>query len=145
MNQREGGYMPANRKRNGVFILVLIVVTVMSAGCSFSTANVKNALTTSGIGENYQPVDEMTEFALGSPIYMSAELHNAPDDTDIKILWLYDGEELDHVVIGNDGLSDTMISSYMPSEMVPQTGNYSVEVYIDDRQEPDAVVKFTVK
>ena len=135
-----------NLKRAAVYaaVLMLFLLTwlMMGASCSFSTANVKNALMTTAIDENYNPVDSVTGFDTGSTAYLSAELHNAPDDTTITFVWYYDGEELDCVSVDNQGMSDTMISSNIA---VPQAGDYSVEVYIDDRDKPDATVEFTGK
>ena len=135
-----------NIKRAAVYaaVLMLFLLTwlMMGASCSFSTANVKNALMTTAVDENNQPTDSVTEFVVGEEAYLSAELHNAPDDTTITFVWYYEGGELDSVSIDNQGLSDTMLNS---SIVVPQEGNYSVEVYIDDREDPDQTVEFTVK
>lgn len=126
-------------------VLVLIAsVMFMGASCSASTANVSNAVTTTNIDENYLPVDNVSQFPLNSTVYVTAELHNAPDDTDITFIWYYEGEVFDGITIGNEGYSDVPIYSYLPAEMVTQTGNYSVEIYIDDRDEPDARATFTV-
>lgn len=125
-----------------LLLLILLTWLMMGASCSFTTANVKNALMTTGIDENYQPVDSVTEFDVGSIAYLSAELRNAPDDTTITFIWYFEDEELDRISIDNQGLSDTMLTSNM---MVPQAGYYSVEVYIDDRDKPDATVEFTGK
>jgi hypothetical protein len=127
-----------------VAVVFLTAWLLMGASCSFSTANVKNALMTTEIDENTQPVDNVTSFSLGSFVYLSAELHNAPDDTTITVVWYYEGDELDRISFDNEGLTDTMIMSYMPPEMVTQTGDYSVAVFIDDRDKPDAAVDFTV-
>ena len=135
-----------NFKRLAVYAVVLMLFLLtwlmMGSSCSFSTANVKNALMTTAVDENNQPADSVTEFDVGSEAFLSAELHNAPDDTTITFIWYYEGEELDRVSIDNQGLSDTMLSSNI---VVPQEGNYSVEVFIDDRDKPDATVEFTAK
>ncbi len=135
-----------NMKRAAVYasVLMLFLLTwlMMGASCSFSSANVKNALMTTAVDENNQPVDSVTEFDVGATAYLSAELHNAPDDTTITFAWYYEGEELDSVSIDNQGLSDTMLSSNI---VVPMEGSYTVEVYIDDREDPDQTVEFIVK
>ncbi len=135
-----------NLKRAAVYAVVLMMFLLtwlmMGASCSFSTANVKNALMTTAVDENNQPTDSVTEFDVGAEAYLSAELHNAPDDTTITFVWYYEGEELDRVSIDNQGLSDTMLNSNI---VVPQAGAYSVEVYIDDRDKPDATVEFTAQ
>ncbi len=132
-------------KRTAVYaaVLALFVLTwlMMGASCSFTTANVKNALMTTAIDENNQPVDSVTEYEAGATAYLSAELHNAPDETTITFVWYYEDEVVDRVSVDNQGYSDTMLSSNMP---VPQAGTYMVEVYIDDREDPDQAVEFTV-
>ncbi len=125
-------------------VVFLTAWLMMGASCSFSTANVKNALMTTGLDEYTRPVDKVDSFGLGSYVYLSAELHNAPDNTTITVVWYYEGEELDRISFDNEGMTDTMIMSYMPPEMVTQTGNYSVAVFIDDRDKPDAAVDFTI-
>ena len=125
-----------------VLFLFLLTWLLMGASCSFTTANVKNALMTTAIDESNQPADSVTEFDVASTAYLSAELHNAPDDTTITFVWYYEGEVVDRVSIDNQGYSDTMLSSNMG---VPQAGAYMVEVYIDDREDPDQSVEFTVK
>lgn len=127
-----------------IFILILAVL-FMSSGCSVTTANVTNAVMTTNVDENFMPVDEVTSFPLSSDIYVAAELHNAPDDTTITFVWYVSGQELDKVTIGNDGVADAPLAGYLPAELVNRPGNYKVEIYIDDRDEPDTVNEFTVQ
>jgi len=132
-------------KRSLVYLAVLVIWLLMGAGCSFSTANVTNAQMTTGVDENYYPVDKVSEFSVGNEPYMTAELHNAPDDTLITVVWYYEGEELDRISFDNQEMTDTMIMSHMPAEMAAQAGSYSVEIYIDEREKPDATVEFTME
>lgn len=128
-----------------VIALFLAAWLFMGASCSVSSANIKNPVMTTAIDENYKPVDNVTQFALNSNPFFSAELHNAPDDTKITVVWYYEGKELDRVSFDNQGQTETMISSSMPPQMVTQTGNYSVKAFIDDREKPDVEASFTVK
>lgn len=129
-----------------MIISVLIVsVLFMGASCSSTTANVSNAVMTTGIDDNYAPIDNVTEFAVNTDVYVAADLKNAPDDTNITFIWYYEGQQLATKTISNREVSDAPLAGYLPASFMSQPGNYSVEIYIDDRDKPDTVSQFTVK
>ncbi len=128
-----------------IITLMMVSVLFMGASCSSTTANVSNAVMTTGVDDNSMPVDNVTEFPVNSDVYVAAELHNAPDDTNIKFIWYQDGQELDSVTITNGTVSDAPLWGILPADLVSKAGSYAVEIYIDDRTDPDTTTEFTVK
>jgi hypothetical protein len=125
--------------------IMLVSVLFMGASCSSTTANVSNAVMTTGVDESSLPIDEVTAFPVNTDVYVAAELHNAPDDTDITFIWYLEGQEVDSVTINNGDVSDAPLWGILPAELVTTPGNYAVEIYIDDREDPDTVTEFVVK
>lgn len=128
-----------------VISILMLSVLFMGASCSSSTANVTNAVMTTSVDANFLPVDNVTTFPVNSDVYVAAELHNAPDDTSITFVWYLNGEQLDKVTIGNDKVSDAPLAGYLPAAEITKPGNYTVEIYIDDRDKPDTVTEFVVQ
>lgn len=128
-----------------VITILMVSVLFMGASCSSTSANVSNAVMTTGVDDSYMPVDKVTEFPVNTDVYVAAELHNAPDDTNITFVWYLEDQEIDSITIGNEGVSDAPLAGILPAELVTKPGNYTVEIYIDDREEPDTTTPFTVK
>lgn len=138
-------------KRNKLMLYLLAItimmvsVLFMGASCSSTTANVSNAVMTTGVDDSSLPIDEVTSFPVNTDVYVAAELHNAPDDTNITFIWYLEAQEVDSVTINNGDVSDAPLWGILPAELVTAPGNYAVEIYIDDREEPDTVTEFVVK
>ena len=98
-----------------------------------------------GVDDSSLPIDEVTSFPVNTDVYVAAELHNAPDDTNITFIWYLEAQEVDSVTINNGDVSDAPLWGILPAELVTTPGNYAVEIYIDDREEPDTVTEFVVK
>lgn len=125
--------------------MMLVSVLFMGASCSSTTANVSNAVMTTGVDDSSLPIDEVTSFPVNTDVYVAAELHNAPDDTNITFIWYLEAQEVDSVTINNGDVSDAPLWGILPAELVTAPGNYAVEIYIDDREEPDTVTEFVVE
>lgn len=125
--------------------IMMVSVLFMGASCSSTTANVSNAVMTTGVDDSSLPIDEVTSFPVNTDVYVAAELHNAPDDTNITFIWYLEAQEVDSVTINNGDVSDAPLWGILPAELVTAPGNYAVEIYIDDREEPDTVTEFVVK
>ncbi len=129
----------------GIITIMMGSLLLMGASCSASTANVSNGVMTSGVDENIQPIDSLTEFPVNTDVYVTAELHNAPDDTDITFVWYLDNQVIETVTITNEDVTDAPLWGVLPAELVTQPGNYAVGIYIDDREEADTLNEFVVK
>ncbi len=125
--------------------MMMVAVLFMGASCSATTANVSNAVMTTGVDESSMPIDEVTEFPVNTDVYVAAELRNAPENTNITFIWYLEGQEVDSVTINNGDVSDAPLWGILPAELVTTPGNYGVEIYIDDREDPDTVNEFVVK
>lgn len=125
--------------------IMMVSVLFMGASCSSTTANVSNAVMTTGVDDSSMPIDEVTEFPVNTDVYVAAELHNAPDDTNITFIWYFEGQEVDSVTINNGDVSDAPLWGILPADLVNKAGKYAVEIYIDDRTDPDTSTEFVVK
>jgi len=125
-----------------VIAVLIAAFALMGASCSVSTANVKNAVVSTGVDDSGMPIDSVSSITLNSDAFVTADLHNAPDDTIITYIWYINDQQLDRVSFDNQGLSEVPIYSYYT---VTEPGTYKVEIYIDEREEPDAVLEFTVQ
>lgn len=126
----------------GILAVLLAAFLLMGASCSISTANVQNVVTAASVGSDGRPVNSVTEFAVNTPVYVSAELHNAPEDTNVTFQWYSGDTKLDEATVTNT-MTDQYVSSHVPG--ITLAGNFKVEIYVDNREEPDATVAFTVK
>ena len=121
----------------------------MLAGCSvsFTTANITDPGMTSAV-EAGAPVDSITTYNQDiKQLYAYGILNNAPDDTTVTFVWIYDTQdyELYTVDMNNEGESGIYVISTLETDEVWPIGDYSVNIYIDDRDEPDATIRFNVK
>jgi len=138
-----------NKIKSFSLMLVAAALTVFAIGCSFnfSTAKIDDAIMTLNIDADGVPGDEVVSFpADASILYTSAKLYNAPDHTSVRIVWTYvTGDEMiDEVTLDSGTISNRYLYSYVePQGLIPQ-GDYKVEYYIEDRDEPDAIVKFVI-
>ena len=140
-------------------LLVLVTLLLGSVGCtirsngsdgfefSFSTANMTDAVMTTDI-QDCKPVDTVTTYPQDAPHFIAVGiLNNAPEDTKVKFVWNYITVEqvIDEVVVDAEGKSDVYISSTLSSDNLWPTGDYSVDIYIEGRDDPDATVLFSVE
>lgn len=136
-------------RKSLLLILAAVTLAVFTVGCSFnfSTAKIEDAIMTDSIDAEGKPGEEVVSYPADAlTLYVSAKLRNAPDNTQIRIVWTYvSGDQLiDEVVLDSGDISDRYIySDLSPTATLPE-GNYQVEFFIDEREEPDATVKFVV-
>lgn len=121
-------------------LLAAMIFALSAASCSFTTANVKNAVVTDVSGnqvDTYSTGDKM--------FYAQAAVANAPEKTKITIIWSY--------VTENQVIDQTEYYTKESSEVIPATleatskfpaGDYKVEFFVEDRKEADATVSFEV-
>lgn len=134
-----------------LFIFLLICLTACAVPTdgfdfSFSTANVTNPIMATDIKDG-APVDSVTEYPQDTPVFYAVGiLNNAPEDTKIRFVWTYltEAQTIDEVVIDSEGNSEVYISSTLMSDNLWPVGDYGVDMYIDNREEPDATVEFSV-
>ena len=130
-------------------IAVLLIFALLLTGCSisFTTANIKSPGMTTEIVDG-MPVDTITVYPSDAPqFYAYGILDNAPDKTIVRYVWKYltEPQIIDEVEFESDGASGIYIYSTLTIDGLWPAGDYSVEMFIDDREEPDAVVEFSVE
>ena len=139
----------------GAVIAAVAILAVPICSCqgeiSFTTATLSNAKMASSIDENtLEPVEVTTTFAPDAPImYCTAEMSHAPDETEIKVQWIYVEGEMedltdfllyeDMIITGGDGY----VAFSLESEALWPRGEYKVILYIDDKESQS--VNFTVE
>ncbi|HNX15644.1 MAG TPA: hypothetical protein PKH29_12430 [Oscillospiraceae bacterium] len=135
------------------FLLILILaLTVFSSGCfnfkmNFSTAAIEEAIMTETVDADGVPGAAVTSFpADAAMLYTSAKLTGAPDNTRIRVVWTYvtGSQTVDEVTIDSGTIADRWIYSSLKPEVQLPEGDYKVDYYIGDHEQPDATVTFTV-
>lgn len=130
-------------------IAAILIVALLLTGCSFSftTANITEPGMTSAIVDG-TPVDTIKEYSSDAgQLYAYGILKNAPDDTNIRFVWKYltEPQIIDEVSFSSEGESGIYVFSTLTNDNLWPIGDYSVEIFIDDRDEPDATTEFSVK
>lgn len=130
------------------YVLALVALLITAAACSvsFSTANITNASMTTAM-VNGKPSDSVTSYSADAPEFVaSAILKNAPDDTIVTFVWYYKGQEAYRVPFDANGESEIYVYSTLTTQLDQwPAGDYKVEMYINEREKPDATVEFTVE
>lgn len=154
------------RHKRLLLVVVAAILAIITVGCSanvsageiadanitdssdsIGTAEIADAIMTDSIDADGMPGNPVTSYSSdASVLYTSAKILNAPNNTQIRIVWIYatSGEQFEEITLDSGDISDRYIySSFEPSAILP-TGDYQVEYYIEDRTTPDATVTFTV-
>jgi hypothetical protein len=133
-------------------ILLVVAVLLILSGCSFnfsvSTANIKNAVMATDVDETGKPDDTVTEYTQDAPKFVvSAVLDNAPDNTKIRFVWNYLTEEqkITEILLDSQDKSGIYVFCNLTNDTPWPAGDYNVQIFIDEREKPDAVVSFKVK
>ena len=136
-------------KKRVLLIAVAAILAVFTVGCSFSasTAKIEDAIMTNIVDAEGKPGEEVVSFpADATVLYTSAKLMNAPDNTQIRIEWTYvtGNQPIDSIVLDSGTIASRYIYSNLePTQPLPE-GDYQVQYFVDDREEPDATVKFVI-
>ncbi len=139
-------------------IIMAALLLVFIGGCalpanstnfefSISTANITSPFMTSDV-VNGEPVDEVTEYPKDAPKLVAVGiLNNAPDDTKVRFVWNYitDDQMIYEVEMNNEGQSGIYVYSTLTIESLWPDGEYSVDMYVDNRTEPDATAFFKIR
>ncbi|MEN6594298.1 MAG: hypothetical protein ABFC31_05020 [Clostridiaceae bacterium] len=121
-------------------LLAAFLFALSAASCSFTTAKVDSLAVTDISGNK---VDAYT--TADQTFYAQGSVSSAPDRTKITIVWTY--------VTTNQIVDQTEYYTEESSEVIPATletstsfpaGDYKVEFFVEDKEEPDATAAFTV-
>jgi cell division septal protein FtsQ len=127
-------------------VCAAFLVLVLSA-CSFSasSANISSAkMATDEEGEN--PTET---FSPDEPFYCIVELSNAPNDTEVRAVWTAVKAEGADPNTKIDEAKTTSGSSQLQFNLSNQspwpTGDYKVDLYLNDAEEPTKTLTFKVQ
>ena len=131
-----------------IYILFLAVMIVL-AGCSisFTTANITDGTMSSGVQDG-APSDTVEVYAQDAPVlYAFGILNNAPEQTTIRFVWNYvtEPQEIFEVEFTTEDQSGIYVYSELTNEGLWPIGDYNVQIYVDDRTDPDVTIEFSVE
>ena len=123
------------------------LASLFLSACSFnaSTANISSAkMATDKDGKN-----PTKTFSPDQPFYCIVELSNAPDDTKVRAVWTAVKAEGADANTKIDEASATSGSGQLQFNLSNQgswpTGDYKVDLYLNDAEEPTKTLEFRVQ
>ncbi|MPM76932.1 hypothetical protein SDC9_123931 [bioreactor metagenome] len=129
--------------------MLFVILGVTATGSkTFTTAKLKNAHMTTEMDAQGVPVDEVSAYSVYAPeLIVVAELHNAPDHTQVKFVWRYVTGDLpiaEYTMDSGENATSAYVFSNVTNDKLWPVGNYRVDMYIEDRETPDCSVAFEV-
>src|SRR5215210_2031865 len=127
--------------------LVIVLVTLTMPTCSFSasTANISEAK----MARDPEGNDPTKVFSPDETFYCVAELSNAPDDTTVRALWTAVDVEGANPNTKIDEVSTTGGSGQLQFDLTNDgpwpVGEYRVDLFLNDEQEPTRTLEFEVQ
>jgi hypothetical protein len=125
--------------------LGIVLMTLAVSACSFSTANISDAK----MARDKEGKDPTTVFSPNETFYCVVELSNAPDDTAVKAVWTAVDVE---GAKPNTKIDETSITSGsgqlqfdLTNEGLWPVGEYKVDLFLNDAQEPTRTLEFEVR
>lgn len=114
-----------------IFAIVVLAISVLACGGSFSTAKINDAwLSSDAEGSN-----RTTTFAQSDTMNLFVDLANAPDDTDVKVSWIaVDAEGVDpnYVINETNYASGTgNVHFDLSNDNLWPTGSYKADIYLN--------------
>lgn len=120
--------------------------TVIFSVIPAPSASIEDAHMTSYMDEGGEPVDTITIVEPTGTWYVSGILRNTQPDTTIRFVWLdTTGAVIDEYIFDPQGQADIYVGGTLQLSQVAPSGTYRVELYLDDKTEPETTVSFEVK
>ncbi len=143
-----------------VFVLITLFIMFSLVACGSSSSSNSNSNTNSSstsisitdahmatdVDSQGKPVDTVASYKTNSAKFtVSAILRNAPNNTKITFIWFYKGSKITTAEVDSGNIADRYIYGYLTNTQAWPTGEYSVEIHINNNTNPASVVNFTVK
>lgn len=113
---------------------------------SASSIKITDAHMTTDVDSQGKPVDTVASYKTSSAKFtVSAIIRNAPNNTKITFIWFYKGSKITTAEVDSGNIADRYIYGYLTNTQAWPTGEYSVEIYINNNTSPASIVNFTVK
>lgn len=136
--------------KKSINILSVLSLFFLFSSCNFSTANIDNVKMCTSVNDN-QCAADTPSFSNTTPfIYISCDLNNAPENTQVKMEWAYLGEQrisIDAITQSsgsNIGTVHLQSNLSRPNNGWP-SGDYEVVITILDTENAPIVKKFSVQ
>ena len=131
----------------GLILLAVMSLTATDTA-SFTTAKLKNAHMATAIDNGGKPADNVSSYPVTAPELVAvAELRNAPPKTKVRFVWTYVTGNMpitEYSMDSGESGANIYVFSNLTNDKPWPEGDYKVEMYVEDRKMPDAVVNFTV-
>jgi len=130
--------------------LAVISMFLFFAACSVTTANIDNVKMCTSISDNQCPSDNPVFNTYTAEIFLSCQLNNAPENTEVEFAWYYLGQSkiaIDAVKLNsgsNIGTLNLQSSLSKPFNGWP-VGDYEVVLSIVGFDKDPIVKKFSVQ
>jgi hypothetical protein len=125
--------------------IVLMTLTVSACSFSASTANISDAK----MARDEQGNDPTKVFSPDETFYCVVDLSNAPDDTVVKAVWTAVDVEGANPNTKIDETSITSGSGQLQFDLTNEglwpVGEYKVDLFLNDAQEPTRTLQFEVR
>jgi len=133
-------------------ITLLAAAALFMTGCEFnySSANIDNVKMCTSISDNQCNSDNPNFTPVTPEIYVSCQLKNAPENTNVEFAWFYLGQQkikIDAVTFNSGDLIGTvnMQSSLSRPNNGWPVGEYEVVISIPGTEKDPVVKKFSVQ
>ena len=137
----EGSYM---NKRFGMIVAAFCVMGLL-AGCSFSTAEVTEAVMSRSLDEQGRGVDTVTSYpATAERLLVSAYVDEVSEGTRVRFAWHYETKDTQIGTYEVKLDEPQYATSYITMDEPWPVGTYRVDVFVDNRPTPDQSISFTV-
>lgn len=130
-----------------LFAALALTVTATGCGKTITSAHIRNAITTDQVDSEGNFGTAITSFGPGTTVvYAVAELHNAPENTSIRVVWRYN--TLNQVIYETRFDSGNLTNDYLYASLSAgepfAAGEYQVLFYVEERSEPDVTAHFRI-
>lgn len=139
-------------KSASILILVALAIAAMllgslvgcECGASYSSAYLSEATMCKSVDAQNRPVDKTDIFSPADPIiYCSVKLSNAPDDTEVKAVWIivqgeFQGQSLTNYTVDEASVTAggrKYASFYLSQTKGFPTGDWAVKLFLDGKEQ----------
>lgn len=141
-----------------VLIILFIMLSLAACGSSSNSSSNSNTSSTSNsisitdahmatdVDSQGKPVDTVASYKTSAAKFtVSAIIRNAPNNTKITFIWFYKGSKITSAEVDSGDIPDRYIYGHLTNTQAWPTGEYSVEIYLNNNSSPASIVNFTVK
>ena len=131
-------------KKLGLLLAVIVIIAGFNYYFShIQVARISNVKLTTAMDAFNTPIRVVDNFKLtDKAMFISMLVHNAPKDTKMRIVWKQGASVLSETV--NVVSESKYIGVQLKTEMPLAAGNYIIEVYINEKIDPEFIMSFKI-